>query len=148
MKQNCRIRRARNLDLEEIAAIESYWPTSPHWSQNQLNSELFRKDSVFLAAEIEGLIVGYCFARIVEKEAQLLSLSTHPKQLRQGIARKLLGIFFEEARSRGCSHVTLEVSKLNAQALRLYQATGFQVVGGRSKFYNDGSDALLMDISL
>lgn len=148
MNQNRRIRRAQKIDVDAISAIESYWPTAPHWSKNQIQLELLREDSIFLVMEKDGPILGYCFARIFEKEARLLSLSTHPDQLRKGVAKELLGSFLKEAKRRRCSQVTLEVSKINGAALRLYQMAGFKVVGKRPKFYNDGSDALLMDISL
>lgn len=44
--------------------------------------------------------------------------------------------------------VSLEVSERNERAKKLYSKLGFVVVGRRPKFYNDGSDALLMDLSL
>jgi ribosomal protein S18 acetylase RimI-like enzyme len=44
--------------------------------------------------------------------------------------------------------MTLEVSAANAPAQALYLSEGFAVVGRRPKFYNDGSDAVLMDADL
>ncbi len=142
------IRRAQLSDLEAISAIEAHWPTAPHWSQKQLESELSRDHSIFLVLECEESVWGYGFARVVESEAQILSLSTRPERIKQGVGRKVLEAILGEARSRGCSRATLEVSQTNDTALSLYRGAGFHVVGTRPKFYNDGSDALLMDIIL
>jgi ribosomal protein S18 acetylase RimI-like enzyme len=40
------------------------------------------------------------------------------------------------------------VSDKNAGARAFYEALGLRVVGRRPKFYNDGSDAVLMDLIL
>jgi ribosomal-protein-alanine acetyltransferase len=148
MSPHWRIRRAQVSDLETISFIETYWKTAPHWSKFQIESELWREDSIFFVLEGEADVMGYGLARVVEQEAQILSLSTHPDRIRQGVGRKVLEAVFSEARLRGCLRATLEVSKTNEPAFKLYQGAGFHVVGIRPKFYNDGSDALLMDIIL
>lgn len=52
------------------------------------------------------------------------------------------------AKKLGAKRVTLEVSAANARARNFYARAGAKIVGRRAKFYNDGSDAVLMDYSL
>ena len=140
------IRPSRSSDLDEIFSLESYWDYAPHWLRPQLEAELLRPDSVFLSAESpDSRLCGYFIGRILEEELQVLSISVGPAYLRRAIAARLLDCAFSKARLKGCARATLEVSERNIPALNLYKKSGFQIVGKRVKFYNDGSSALLMD---
>ena len=140
------IRPSRSSDLDEIFSLESYWDYAPHWLIPQLEAELLRPDSIFLSAESpDSRLCGYFIGRILEKELQVLSISVGPAYLRRAIAARLLDCAFSKARLKGCARATLEVSERNIPALNLYKKSGFQIVGKRVKFYNDGSSALLMD---
>ena len=81
-------------------------------------------------------------------ETQLCTISVRPEAARKGLGRALLAAIMKEARAAGCVQLTLEVSERNIPALALYRRAGGRVVGRRPKFYNDGSDALLMDLPL
>jgi ribosomal-protein-alanine N-acetyltransferase len=48
----------------------------------------------------------------------------------------------------GVRSVFLEVRPSNREALGLYRSRGFQVVGRRPEYYDDGEDALLMTLEL
>ena len=140
------IRPSRSSDLDEIFSLESYWDYAPHWLIPQLEAELLRPDSIFLSAESpDSRLCGYFIGRILEEELQVLSISVGPAYLRRAIAARLLDCAFSKARLKGCARATLEVSERNIPALNLYKKSGFQIVGKRVKFYNDGSSALLMD---
>lgn len=43
------------------------------------------------------------------------------------------------------SVVLLEVRASNHAAIHLYEKEGFEIVGSRPRFYNDGEDAILMN---
>ncbi len=146
-KNDWAVRLAQAPDLETVSSLESYWPFAPHWSKPQLKEELSRPDSLFLTAELSFPkdIGGYLIGRVSEKEFQILSVSVGPRYLRRGIAAGLLEQALSSARLKGCARASLEVSERNLSALSLYQKLGFQIVGKRAKFYNDGSSALLMD---
>lgn len=57
-------------------------------------------------------------------------------------------IAFAACRSLGCSGAVLEVSARNEQAAALYTRMGFQSVGRRKRYYDDGSDAVIMSSTL
>lgn len=142
------IRPARAEDVPAVAAIEAAWPTAPGWTAAQFSAELGRADRLFLVAEEAGRIGGYAVAWLVGVEAQLFTISVRPAAARTGLGKALLRALFGEAKDAGCAKLVLEVSERNLPALALYSRAGGRVVGRRPKFYNDGSDALLMDFPL
>jgi ribosomal-protein-alanine N-acetyltransferase len=95
----------------------------------------------------DGVVRGYAVFKLVAPEAQLVDLAMDPSALRRGLGRTLLEESFALLRREGFHRATLEVSRDNFPARRLYEGLGFAVVGRRQKFYNDGSDAILMDFS-
>ena len=138
------LRPARDLDLDDLSAIEGAWPTTPRWSRRQFEEELER----LIVAEMDGRLAGYAGLSSLPPDAQITTIAVHPEFVRRGVGRLLLDALLDAARKLGCSRAQLEVSDENAPALRLYESAGFRVVGRRSKYYNDGSDALLMDKDL
>jgi len=138
------LRPARRADLDAVLAVAAACPFSARWSRRQCEEEIDFPDSVFAVWE-DGPVRGYLLARRVLAEVQVLDLAVRPGDQGRGLGRALLEHAAAAARAWGCAKLTLEVSAANAPAQRLYLRAGFQVVGRRRKFYNDGSDAILMD---
>jgi ribosomal-protein-alanine N-acetyltransferase len=92
-------------------------------------------------ARAQGAPVGFSLARVVAGEAELLLLAVHPDARSRGIGKSLLDHFFATASARGAERLHLEVRDGN-DALKLYNASGFQVVGRRRGYYSgrDGSN--------
>jgi [ribosomal protein S18]-alanine N-acetyltransferase len=138
------VRGARPYDAGEISEIAKR-PRAAGWSRESYAAELSRTDSIFLVAD-DGAVAGYALARVVESEAQLFDIAAISDGV--GTGRALWTALTSAARARGASKLTLEVSSANSRALLFYKRAGASVVGRRAKFYNDGSDAILMDYSL
>jgi ribosomal-protein-alanine N-acetyltransferase len=94
-----------------------------------------------------GEVLGFSLCRIVADEAELLLLAVRPQAQRGGIGKSLLGQFERSATSRGASRLHLEVRDGN-QAVNLYHATGFTLVGRRRRYYNGGDGQLYDALSL
>lgn len=141
------VRPARPDDVPAVRAISAASPASAGWSQAQFEAEAGSPRALFLVAG-EGEPAGYVVAWVVGDEAQILDVAVHPGRRRRGLGRALLTALAGAARARGCRRMTLEVSAANPAARALYERFGFKVVGGRPKFYNDGADAVLMDLNL
>jgi ribosomal protein S18 acetylase RimI-like enzyme len=144
MKKIPLVRTARSYDIGEIAEIAKR-PGAARWSRESYAAELERADSIFLVAD-DGAAIGYALARLVENEAQLLDVAAAADG--GGAGQALWTALAATARARGAAKVTLEVSSANSRALLFYKRAGAHVVGRRPKFYNDGSDAILMDFTL
>jgi len=144
MKKSPLVRPARGFDIGEIAEIARR-PFAARWSREAYAAEAERTDSLFLVAD-DGAVLGYAVARVFDGEVQLLDLAAAEDG--RGVGRALWTALTETARTRGAARLTLEVSAANARALLFYKRAGAVVVGRRAKFYNDGSDAILMDFPL
>ena len=144
---NSSTRPARPADLDAICAIAQSTPSSARWSRAQYEEELGSGRGLF-AVLVDGDIRGYLVLRKVLPEAQLVDLAVRPQDHGRGFGQALLDCAVAAARVWGCAKLTLEVSAANEPAQGLYRGIGFRVVGLRRKFYNDGSDAILMDLLL
>jgi ribosomal-protein-alanine N-acetyltransferase len=102
----------------------------------------------------EGRIVAYGVLMVAPGEAQILNLSVVPDARRQGLGRRLLRRFVDDARRFRAEQVFLEVRVSNAAAIALYEAEGFAAVGRRDGYYPSAAaqgareDALVMRRSL
>ncbi|MDA8243908.1 MAG: GNAT family N-acetyltransferase [Elusimicrobia bacterium] len=138
------VRRARREDYPAFAAIEAEHPGYPAWGEKGFAAEEENRNSVTLAAEVDGKAAGFINFWVLRPQVQLNTLAVSRAGLRAGIASALLGKLFEYASKSACTEVDLEVNEHNAPAIALYRARGFEVVGKRPKFYNNADAALLM----
>jgi ribosomal-protein-alanine N-acetyltransferase len=122
-------------------------PWAGGWSRAQYEEEAGAGKGLFAVLD-DGEVRGFFILRRVDPEAQLVDIAVGPRDRGRGLGKSLLAAAVAAARSWGSSKLTLEVSAANAPALRLYERAGFRIVGRRPKFYNDRSDAMLMDLPL
>ncbi|WP_338092573.1 ribosomal protein S18-alanine N-acetyltransferase [Salipiger mangrovisoli] len=133
-----------SLSADELAALSAraYAHMEP-WSARAFAGTL-EQPGHLLVGEAGGFVLGM----VVLDEAEILALATDPAVQRQGLGRRLLATFEQEAAARGATQVFLEVAAANAPALGFYEACGYRVTGRRKAYYRhaDGSrdDALLM----
>lgn len=137
-------------DLEDVMEIErSSFPTP--WSRALFARELtlpFAKS--FVAREVPpDRLAGYLCFWLVEPEAHILNLATHPDRRRRGIGAYLLHAGVNFCQARGIQEITLEVRRSNYKAIALYRNFHFQLQGIRPRYYRDsGEDAIIMGLQL
>lgn len=107
------------------------------WTRSQLAGILpMGGVSLMLAREPgDGEPVGFSLFRTVADESELLLLGVVTSHRRQGVGRRLLDNFLEQARNDGVARVHLEVRDGNP-AVEMYLHGGFTPVGRRSKYYH------------
>jgi ribosomal-protein-alanine acetyltransferase len=89
-------------------------------------------------------VVGYAGVSLSPPEADVQTLAVAPEAQRAGVGARLLDSMVQHSFTRGCRSMLLEVAADNAPARLLYERDGFEVVARRSRYYPDGSDALVM----
>ncbi|MBO7644824.1 MAG: ribosomal protein S18-alanine N-acetyltransferase [Alphaproteobacteria bacterium] len=90
---------------------------------------------------------GFIVYRTVADEAEIITIGVNPEMRRQGIAITMITIIEKTIKNQGIKKIFLEVASTNKPAKKLYEKTGYKVVGIRPKYY-DGVDAILMSKNL
>ena len=78
------------------------------------------------------------------KRVRLYSIVVSPEARGKGIGAKLLAHAEKAAKKRGCSLMGLEVREDNKAAIAFYGSRGYERIGLRDNYYEDGATALQM----
>ena len=131
-------------DLEQVMEIEKENFSVP-WTENGFFTFLIRQDTLFLAAEDEEGIAGYCGIVMVPDEGDITNVSVAKGRRRQGIGTLLVEELLRRAGEAGVRKFYLEVRESNQAALALYEKLGFQREGIRRDYYEEPKEnAVLM----
>lgn len=141
------VRRVRGEDLEDVLEIESLsfirpYPPSYLYTLAHLSPETFP------VAVLDHHVIGYAVFSMRGRTTQILSLAVHPDHRRRGVGATLLTWVVEEAKRRNTSSIRLEVRRSNLSAQRLYSRLGFSPLHIAHSYYDDGEDALIMELPL
>ena len=117
------------------------------WTKSQWEIELTDSKRICLGVidfETKKLL-GLCSAWLVIDELHITFIAVDPMNQRKGIGKFLLSDLIKRSKSLQINHIFLEVKQNNEPAKAFYNSMGFKTVGKRSNFYQDGSDALLLN---
>ncbi|HET8973878.1 MAG TPA: GNAT family N-acetyltransferase [Pseudolabrys sp.] len=110
------------------------------WSEQEVEGLLLDRHVIAHRTTGGAKLNGFILSRLVEDEAEILSVAVDGRQRGRGLARKLLNLHLRRLAGLGARTVFLEVDEHNVAALRLYQHAGFQEISRRSGYY-PGADA-------
>ena len=97
-------------DLDQVMAIEKENFSVP-WTENGFFSFLIRQDTLFLVAEDETGIAGYCGIVMVPDEGDITNVSVAGNRRRQGIGAGLVRELIRRAGEAGVTKIYLEVRR-------------------------------------
>jgi len=83
----------------------------------------------FVVAELDGVVVGYEFSRLVGNQGYLARLAVHPDYQRRGIGTRLLAEAIAFFKREGVRATILNTQQDNQVSQRLYRWFGFELVG-------------------
>ena len=120
------------------------------WTKNQWEKELTEPKRICIGViDIESKkLLGLCSAWFVKDELHITSIAVHPIHQRKGLGGVLISNLIRRSKSLKTKIIYLEVKDTNEAAKAFYKSMGFKIVGKRSNFYRDGSDALLFNKQL
>ena len=131
-------------DLEQVMVLEQDLFSVP-WTENGFFSFLIREDALFLVAEEDGEILGYCGVLMVLDEGDITNVAVDRKRQGKGIGKKLIRGLIKKTVQAGVTRLHLEVRPSNAAAIALYEGQGFRRTGIRKNYYESPTeDAVLM----
>ena len=127
-------------DLARIHALGFY----RGWPAGEFESFLAEATTpVYVACDARRRIAGFALIRVVEDEAELLTIAVDPKWRGKRVGQALLRAFFDDLLRTPARRMFLEVSEENAAAIKLYTREGFTTISTRKGYYAkaDGSQA-------
>jgi [ribosomal protein S18]-alanine N-acetyltransferase len=135
-------------DLDEILAIENSSFSRP-WSKDVFVRELQIPISRNLMAKIRkdqhSEIAGYIIYWIIAGELQIHKICVREDLRKSGIASRLMAEMIRLSHGEDVAVCSLEVSRSNEGARRLYEKFGFEVTDIRPHYYAEsGEDALIL----
>ena len=128
------IRCMQKEDVPEVARLEAEYFSEP-WSGQAFLDALEKKEYLYMVAVQGKEIVGYCGMYQVLEEGNITQVAVRSDMRGKGIARKLLQDFMQNGKKRGVCAYTLEVRVSNTNAVRVYEACGFETECVRKDFY-------------
>ena len=140
------LRPMRAADLDALLPYEDELFGTESWSRQSYQDELADTElRHYLVAERDGQVVGSAGLLSIGETAQILTVGVLPTARRQGIGEQLVQALVAEAGRRRAAEVLLEVRMDNAAARQLYAKLGFEVIGTRRGYYEQGRvDAVVM----
>ncbi len=116
------------------------------WTKSQWEKELTDPKRICLGAiDLQTKkLLGLCSAWLVVDEIHVTSLAVDQTHQRKGLGKFLMLDLIKRSNSLRKKHLYLEVKKTNKPARAFYKSIGFKIVGNRSNFYKDGSDAIIL----
>jgi len=126
------IREGMPADYAPATAVQTAAFGNTHWPFG---------DEPLIVAEIDGEVAAYMvWRRTFADEFEILSIATHPRHQRKGLARALIHEFCSAKKG----NIFLEVRESNLGAIAFYEALGFRRTGLRHSYYADNSDGAVV----
>jgi ribosomal-protein-alanine N-acetyltransferase len=129
----------------KMAQLHRAEPTGQRaWSEAEFSAMLIAKNALSITCD-----AGFALGQFLLDEAELFLIMTEPKHRSQGVGRRMLALFEEQAFKNEVRRIILEVSATNIAARALYTSTGYQEIAVRKNYYTfpNGSqaDAIVME---
>ncbi len=138
------IRQMREQDIDAVAAIEQEIFSKP-WSKKSFQDALQSEHTIYLVAEDETGLTGYCGIWLSGETGDLCNMAVVSSCRKRGIGKVLLLEGIRQSAKKGVVELFLEVRESNVSASILYEKTGFQKIGIRKGYYHAPTeDAVIM----
>jgi L-amino acid N-acyltransferase YncA len=140
----CLVRPSTSADIPDVTAIYSQFVTTSTATFEIVppdQSEMLRRrqavlgrDLPYLVAELEGYIVGFCYAsQFRPREGYRFtvedSIYVRPDCIGHGVGKKLLAELISECQAKGCHSMVACICGVNVSSVALHASLGFQQVG-------------------
>lgn len=118
----------------QVAAIEKANFSVP-WSMESFRESMELEHTIYLVAEENKNIMGYCGMYRVFNEGEIVNVAVAEAYRRKKVASQLLEQLFVESSELKVDNFFLEVRESNQPAIQLYKKLGFTEAGIRKNFY-------------
>ena len=155
LAQDARLRVAELADVQAMHRMETTLFPADAWHIDMFLEELTHPTRTYYMLELpvenqesgEGSwrAIGYCGTMAVADTADVQTIGVLPEYEGNGFGRAMLEQMHERAREQGAERILLEVRADNPRAQRLYERNGYRAIHVRRGYYDDGTDAIIME---
>lgn len=141
----------RELKVEDAAAAAEleYQSFPDPWSEKSVLETIENPQTICLAAEKAGKLIGYLLAYTAADEAEIARIATVKEQRKQGAGGRMLEELEERCKKKKIQKLMLDVRSGNEEARSFYVKHEFKEDGIRRGFYESpAEDAVLMSKEL
>ena len=115
----------------EMAELHRAEPTGQRaWSEAEFSAMLCASNALSVTCN-----TGFAVGQIILDEAELFLIITKPENRKQGVGRRILATFEQQAFQNAVRRIILEVADTNTAARALYSANGYQQIAVRKNYY-------------
>ncbi|MFB4288617.1 ribosomal protein S18-alanine N-acetyltransferase [Nonomuraea sp. ATR24] len=141
-----KLRQMTEADLPAVMAIERATFPRDAWSEGMMRGELADQPRTrhYVVALVEEQIVGYAGLAVAADQADVQTIAVLDTHRGTGVGGAMLSALLQEAGRRGAREIFLEVREDNPVARGVYTHFGFEEIGTRRRYYEDGTDAIMM----
>jgi len=125
---------ATSRDAAAIAALHAA-SFRRGWSEQEVEGLLTDRRVIAHRAMVGSAMAAFIMSRLVEDEAEILSVAVARPRRGRGLARNLLNLHLRRLAAFGARAVFLEVDEHNKAAIRLYDRAGFHEISRRPNYY-------------
>ena len=150
-----RLRVAELADVQAMHRMETTLFPSDAWHIDMFLEELTHPTRTYYMLELpvenpendedNWRTIGYCGTMVVADTADVQTIGVLPEYEGNGFGRAMLEQMHERAREQGAERILLEVRADNPRAQRLYERNGYRAIHVRRGYYDDGTDAIIME---
>ena len=129
----------------EMAELHRAEPTGQRaWSEAEFSAMLCASNALSVTCN-----TGFAVGQIILDEAELILIITKPENRKQGVGRRILATFEQQALQNNIRRIILEVAYSNVAARALYTSNGYQQIAVRKNYYTFPNgrrvDAIVME---
>ena len=130
-----KIRQAKSNDLPLLAKLDKLTNLT-NWQQEEYQSSFNNKNHYMHVLENDiNDVIGVIVTSVILDEAEILQFWIKNTSKQRGYGKILLAHVLDTLRVNRVLRVFLEVREDNIPAIRLYEKSGFVVVGRRNNYY-------------
>ena len=135
-----------NKNINEVYEIEKVSFKNP-WEKSQFSRYSMKSShSMSCIYSFKTKVIGYLMAESIIDEVHIHNIVVKEKHRNNSIGKKMVTHLINQCQGDYKNKICLEVNGSNISALKLYNYLGFRKVGVRKGYYQDGMDAILMDL--
>lgn len=123
--------------IRDAAAIAALHTASfaRGWSEQEVEGLMTDRHVFAHRAMLGANMTGFILSRVIEDEAEILSVAVAGNKRGRGLARTMLNLHLRRLAGLGARTVFLEVDENNTAAIRLYDRAGFRRISRRANYY-------------